>query len=454
MNRKTNTSFTSHSLLKTCVFQYWGKAIVILGWIAICAINISDSRCLKNLPGRRFLRFSGQDFDQYYAAGVAVREGLWDELYPDPSHFVKGIRPANSPYRPAMHSALQRRGATEQTKNIYPPPTAFLFWPLALFGFQTARLLFFAALVAGVIGCVNLLRKECDEFGISPTTSGILEVMAGLGPPMLESVSNGNVSVFICLSVFFAMRGIRRNHVAKTVAGFLVAGLTKGFAAVWVPALFLWKQWRTVVVGAVVGGFLLIVATLLGCGIGPWREYISDVLPVSRNYLRMISDGNLCLPSFFAWTFHWEDWTQIPPGFSRLLTTAKWAVYVLAYGLGAKAAHRNRTIGQALSLCAVTLAFQTFSTISWSHYAVNAIPFLPAAFAASRGSRLSRSAILAGYALCWFPIGNAAKYMLGIPVLGYGRLFGYLTLIVCSLAIMAFGMSRHDEFESSSRRHV
>ena len=442
--------FKCTSTIHRLVRHHWGWIPVFAVWGLISTVNLCGKPSPEFGHGDRFLVYSGQDFDQYYAAGVAVADHLCKELYPDPSYFVKGVRPASAPYRKRMHEALKKRGAWEQTKNIYPPPTALLFWPLSWWDFLTARRIFFLIEVISVFLLLWLVYRESKDLAFPPWAGNLLVAVVGSGTPIFESVANGNVSVFIAIATMLVVRGIRLSRTVQTVSGFVFAGLTKGYSAVWIPALLLWKQWRTIACGAIVGTTVLVAASFLGAGVDVWKEYLFDVLPISRNYLRMINEGNLCYPSFFSYIAGWKTWTDIPAWFSVGMKVAKWILYVLAYSLGFFASRRNLLAGQTLSLLVATMVFQTFSTICWPHYGILVVPFLPTAIVVAlkrepgvrihsmsatvsdaRSSPVRKTSLLVllfGFSLVWFPVGNTLKILLGCPVLGYGRLFGYAVL--------------------------
>lgn len=409
--------------------RHWGLFGVLAFWMLLLAINL-----LNLFPGVQFrgIRYHGPDFGQYYAAGVAASEGLWDEFYPDPEHYRIGMRPATAPYRPKMAAELERRGADTGTKNIYPPPTAILFAPLANWNYAIAQRRFLAFLGVCVICFLVLLYRECMDVGLSNRVTNFIVFFGGTGLPLTESVMFGNVTVLLGLSALLTLRGIRNGKTAATVIGFVVAGLTKGFSAAWTPALFIWKRWRIIVVGAFVAVLLLVLPFLLGGGTEVYREYISDVLPISRGNLYRIGDSNLGVPSFFAWMFHWN---QVPRVVSRLFAFSQLAIIGLGYGFAWRASRRLENVipAQCLALLVATITFQIFSTVCWPHYSVNILPFIPAAIAMAAKRLRSLVVLVVGFALTWFPVGNALKHLLGIYVFGFGRFFGYVILLAWSV---------------------
>lgn len=408
----------------------WSFFAVSAFWLFVLAVNWFG---LFPQVGFRGIRYGGFDFGQYYAAGVAAATGLWSECYPDPSRYEQGKRPATAPYRPGMASELARRGADIRTKNIYPPPTAVLFAPLARWNYADSERRFIGFLVVCGAVFLFLLFKECLDVGLSVRTANWLVFLAGTGFPFAESVMFGNVTVLLGLSGLLALRGIRHAKTVPTVAGFAVAGLTKGFSAAWVPALFLWRRWKILAVGAVVGALLFCAPLLMGSGTDVYGEYVQCVLPASRGNLYRIGDSNLGFPSFFAWLF---GWSRIPGSVARLFTVLQAVVCASAYWFAFRASRRlaDATVrSQGLALLAVTIAFQVFSTVCWPHYAVNILPFVPVAVAAASRDKRPLAVFLVGVALVWFPVGNALKHLSGVYVFGFGRFFGYVILLAWAL---------------------
>ena len=414
--------------MKRILFHYWGWLGALLFWCALLFINGLDL-----FPSLQFrgCRYVGVDFDQYYAAGIAAYCSLWDVMYPDPAHYTKGHRPAEAPYRESMATELQIRGASSQTKNIYPPPTALLFCPLGLWNYASAQRVFVVVLAISVICLLILLQRECQDLGIPLWAANTIVFFAATGLPVSESVMLRNITPAVGLFGILALRGIRSSHSFGTVAGFVGAGLTKGFSVAWIPALFAWKRWRTIAWGGVVAILTIILCRALGCKLGVWEEYAKDVLPISRGNLYRIGDSNLGFPSFFAWLFHWNS---VPRPVSRVFTMTQLLCFGTAYGLSLKASRcrANVCFAQGIALFCSTLVFQTFSTVCWPHYSVNILPFLPVAIAAAGNRKASLLVLLVGFSMTWFPIGNAFKYLFHVPILGFGRFFGYVILIAWS----------------------
>ena len=416
--------------MKNDLLRHWGLCGVLIFWLVLLAINVLDL-----FPGVRFrgIRYHGPDFDQYYTAGVVAQERLWHGLYPP--DMGTASTPHGATLHPDVAAELARRQATSRVNNVAPPPLAVFAIPLAMLPFHMAYKAFAAVQFLATLWFLLLFRKECDEFRLPPNLANALVLVVGTGLPVCESLMLANSTTFVALATILALRSVRHSQTASSVFAFALAGLLKGFSAVWVPALVIWKRWRTILWGAVCGTIILTMPHLLGAGLDVWQRFFSDVLHTANGTPYWIGDQNLGLPSFFAWLY---PNCPMPRPLSVVLAVGQPILLVAAYTLGWRASRFGETLAMGLSLFLATLSFQLFSPHCWPHYAFNVVGFLPLAFSASgvrTGCRLHGIQwfyvviVALAFALSWFPIGNAAKYVCHAPILGFGRTFGYLLML-------------------------
>ncbi len=416
--------------MKKAFVRHWGLCGVLVFWLALLAVNVLDLFPRIQFRG---IRYHGPDFDQYYTAGVVAQKRLWHGLYPP--DMATAPTPHDATLHPDVAEELARRGASSRVNNVAPPPLAVFAWPLAALPFRTAYKFFAVLQFAATIWFLVLFRKECDEFLIPPLLSNILVLLVGTGLPVSESLMLANSTTFVALATILAIRSVRHHRTALSVFAFALAGLLKGFSAVWAPALLIWKRWRIVFWGAVCGMIVLAMPHFLGAGLDVWQRFFSDVLHTANGTPYWIGDQNLGLPSFFAWLFRKGT---MPRFLSMILTVGQPILLVATYTLGWRASRFSETLAMGLSLFLSTLVFQLFSPHCWPHYAFNVVGFLPLILSASgvrNGCRLngiqwfSVGIVVLAFVLSWFPIGNAAKYVLHAPILGFGRTFGYLLML-------------------------
>ena len=406
----------------------FGLALVLGPWAALAAINVFDIVPTVKFRG---VRFSGGDFGQYYMGGVVANEGIWENLYP--TDLLTAPSPDKATITPRLSAELSKRGAEKSWKFIYPPPRAVFFAPLDWMPFSVARKLHVGLLFGSVMWFLVLFRRECDDWELPSLFSNLLVLAIGTGLPVCESVMIANATPFIALASILALRALRKNHVVSSVFAFALAGLFKGVSAAWVPALFLWPKWRVVVAGTATGVILLVLPHLLGAPIDLWSHFLHEVVPGSRK-LYWIGDGNLGLPSFFAWMSEEND---LSAALREALKAAQLMILALAYTLAWRMSRRNSSRAEGIALFVATVAFQLFSPICWPHYAFNVAGFLPLAMSTAglrKGHRLAEGQwfsvgiVALAFTLTWFPIGNAAKYVFHAPILGFSRTFGYVLM--------------------------
>ena len=406
---------------------HWGFVAALAVWVALAIVNLLD---LTPSIQHRAIRHHGGDFDQYYAGAVAAKEGLWDSLYP--VDLEKADYPMAAQLAPDIAATLSARGATRNaTKFIYPPPFATILLPLAGFSFTCAMRLFAVLSFAALLWFLALFRRECDDCRIPRFWANALIFAVGTGIPACESIMMGNATPFVGLAALLVLRGLRRNQTGRTVLAFAIAGLTKGFSAPWVPALLIWRKWHTIVAGATCVLVLVAVTALLGAHFSTYETFVRTVIPASRGHLYYIGDSNLGLPSILAWCIG-----KLPESANKLFAALQIGLITVAYTLAWRVPRQFQTMAQGLALFMATLSFQICSFICWPQYVFNIIAFLPLALRASLIHDQKNRAVIArfvivatGFALAWFPIGNAAKYLFHVPLFGFGRLFGYLILL-------------------------
>lgn len=431
--------------MRNILARHWGLCGVLVFWLLLLAINVLDL-----FPSIQFrgIRYHGPDFDQYYTAGVVAQERLWHGLYPP--DMATAPTPHDATLHPDVAAELARRGASSRVNNVAPPPLAVFALPLAALPFRTAYKFFAILQFAATVCFLILFRKECDEFRIQPVLSNALVLLVGTGLPAIESLMLANSTTFVALATILAFRSVRHSRTASSVFSFAMAGLLKGFSAVWAPALLVWKRWRIVFWGSVFGVIVLAMPHVLGAGLDIWQRFFSDVLHTANGTPYWVGDQNLGLPSFFAWLFRNG---AMPRPLSVLLSAGLPILLTATYVLGWRASQSDETLAMGLSLFLATLLFQLFSPHCWPHYSFNIVGFLPLALSAAglgkdcrlaRGQWMSVGIVALAFALAWFPIGNAAKYVFHAPVLGFGRTFGYLLMLAWGFGTLIHLSFRHE----------
>lgn len=401
------------------LFSNWGILSVIGFWLCIIFANVF---CQNELPNK--LKLSKTDFAQCYMAGLSVATGLTDCLYPESQGDVLFL---SGTVKEPLHTRLLDRNWNRSTVYIYPPPFALLLTPFGFLSYPVA-FFFFSIINFLAIFIVLLLlqkhlyiffRKEKPERFISP-----LIFLMGCGLPMVHAVSASNISPLIMLAIALVVDGILKNQTAAIVFGYIFAAITKGYSVFWVPLLLIVKKWKIVLWGGVFS-ILLLIASIVVLGLENHLDFFSRIIPESI-CLYWIGDGNIGLPSLFAFLSGKSDGVPIPVPLS--LSIVQYGFLLMTYFLVFRKKHFSVSawiLGLFLSLLIVLL----FAPISWTHYILLLLPFFPTCLKLNTGRKLL-SLYCIGWSLVWFPIGNMIKYLCKLPILGYGRTLGYICLLI------------------------
>jgi hypothetical protein len=208
------------------------------------------------------------DFSAFYAAGEAHRQGLSPYL-------------THADRQPPVWDGAD---AYRHSRFLYPPLVAAFFEPLTHLGYGAAKrvwMLLSLACVAGALwACGNALRLRWDAL----TVLG-LGIWVCLFHPLLALLERGQVDAVTLLLVVLAIRPLVRDGRGGLASGFLlaIATLFKLNGVFFVPFLVWRRRWR-VLAGYVLGGLVLVAATIALDGTSALRNYLTRELPrISRH---------------------------------------------------------------------------------------------------------------------------------------------------------------------------
>lgn len=208
------------------------------------------------------------DFSAFYAAGEAHRQGVSPYLtHADP--------PA-----PIWDGA----DAYRHSRFLYPPLAAAFFEPLTHLGYAAAKRIWMLLSLASVAGalwaCGDALRLRWN----ASTVLG-LGIWVCLFHPLLALLERGQVDAVTLLLIAFAVRPLVGDQRAGTGSGLLLAMATllKLNVVFFVPFLVWRRRWR-VLAGYLLGGAILIAATIALEGTSALETYLTRELPrISRH---------------------------------------------------------------------------------------------------------------------------------------------------------------------------
>lgn len=403
-------------MFKVQLFQYWGIVVVVVFWGAVLGANLL---CREALPHK--LKYFPNDFAQYYMGAVAARYGMPDCLYPESngtSLFLTGI--VKSPLSEKLKSKEWKRS----TVFIYPPPLALLFIPFTFLQYPTASYLFTACNALAVALTFLFFYRECSRYKINQHLCNLFILFAGISMPLIYGILVANSSPMIMLAAAVVLYGIRNNWPGLTGCAFVFAAITKGLSAPWAILLILMKKWRTVFYGAFLSSAMLLVSIAV-FGVAPHLDFFHRIIPESR-YLYWIGDGNLGFPSLVAFL----TTKTVSQPMAGILDAIQIGLYLFIYFLVSCSKNKNLNTWY-LSMFLCILIMQLFSPVFWVHHFLIILPFFPFGWARSRG--LIQALYMSGWALVWFPIGNAMKYLTNSELWGFGRTLGYVLLAIWAL---------------------
>lgn len=229
-------------------------------WLVFSAAFIYLLYQLRALP-RDVLQM---DFTAFYTAGESLNAGLSPYL-----NHIAHTSPIWDGINPYIFSRFQ-----------YPPPAAMLFQPLALLPFLTAKYIWVALSMIGVLLSVALIARV---FPLRATWQWLVTgILVCVFFPLLTLVERGQIdAVTLALLSLAGFWIIKMKAREGWLAGFTIALaiLIKVYCVFLLPFLLIRRRWA-VLAGTACG----LVGLLAGSYLFPggskmWQEYVHDVLP-------------------------------------------------------------------------------------------------------------------------------------------------------------------------------
>jgi len=237
----------------------------------------------------------------------------------------------------------------------YPPPFVLLAAPFSLFGFDTGNGLWIAFLLAcWAVGTAIM--------PVRPATKAVILLVGAVGWPLIYGVRIGQVAPILYLVFAVAWRNLERPlWLGASVAVGAMLKLQPGLLAVWLLAR---RDWRALLVAAVVGASIALIAAVVG---------LSDWLGL-LTLLRSLSNAvDIPVNMAIGATLHSVG---VDLELARTIQTIN-TVVILALVVVTGVA-LPRTAGFLVAV----IATQLISPIVWSHYAL--LLLLPVAWLLDR----------------------------------------------------------------------
>ena len=352
----------------------------------------------KSIDGRT----GGGDFECMFGAGVCARHGLWDDLY---GGFSTGLPIHRPKFSQRARTKMDMLGCHPATAWLYPPPAAPLFIPATAFRFPVALRLSFLVNGVALLVLLSLVREEFQRADMANVWTGVLTVVLGVNVPVGFNFYEQNLSVYAAVAALLVLRGLRGRGTAASAASIVFLGVTKGLSAVWVPFLLAWRRWRLLSGCVLLSAVLLAVTAILGCPWSTYREFLTGIVPASRDVSRFSLIVNESLLRALD--------LSISPSTIWMRAAALLPIPVVA-ALLVRSWRLHRTPGvsadvladdEALCLAVSFLVFQAASGCCWKFYRVHVIAFIPLYIRLVVATRRRVDAIAFGLAmaLLWIP---------------------------------------------------
>lgn len=315
------------------------------------------------------------DFDPLYSVSIAAKANLWDAIYPP------DMKTAESPIRatpdPRLKVLLEQHDAPCRTAWMYTPTAVVPLYPLSFFGYPTALGIWIALNAVALVWLAILLRFEFEHHRLPDKWANLLLAVFVTGMPVGALLTTQNLSLWFAVAILLVIRGLRNGTTTGPVFGFILQGVTKGFSAVWVPLLFIWKKWSLLAWGAAMSAVLVGLSFLLGCKWETYLFFFTDVVPAVKGADFIRGDGFPFLLKLLAGADAPPSW--LPAVCSILLVVSLGLVYVFSWRAERI---RNRVrddidLFRGLALFLSFLLFQSFSNVCWPFYRVHLLAFLP-----------------------------------------------------------------------------
>lgn len=381
--------------------RHWGAFLVLAFW---CAVGIANllGKVPPSAPASFRWRGTHTDFDALYAVAVAAKADVWDAIYsPD---IKTAANPAGVAADPRLQALLEPLHAPYRAAWMYPPPAVVPLFPLSFFGYPAALGIWMALNAAALVWLVFLLQSEFGYHHVPESWSNLLTVVFGAGMPVGAVLNTQNLSLWFAVASLLVIKGLRKPSTAGPVFGFVQQGVTKGFSAIWIPLLFIWRKWFVVAWGGIVSAFLVGFSFLLGCTVQTYARFFTDVVPAVKSATFIRGDG---FPAFLK---HLSRTDALPSWMSGTCSVLLLGLLAFVYFLSWRferlhdRSPDDMELFRELAIFLSFLLFQSFSNVCWSFYRVHLLAFLPLCTRLCMQQKRFAPLFAVSMAILWMPM--------------------------------------------------
>lgn len=356
--------------LLAAYFLLFGVCIAILNW--------------------KWVAFS-PDLSALFMASWLYHEGLYDLIYAYPDRFFGGMPPEWVPF-------LDQLGISNEQPlpYLYPPLWAWLFAPLAgNVSTQAFLNIVGTGMVVSFAATIPVAWRLSRSFGISQSTWMLIAIGAAtLSLAGYISMMHLQIQILVTFLVVFAFERQVSGHSRSAGALLALAASLKMAPALFVILFFIERDWRALasftVVGAVLGGLSLIVG-----GIDLHWAMFESMTAASSNLL--VSGATVSADIAFYTLSGLLGITEALSWSDRLfvISDGLFAITLLSKAIAIAAAFwviRSTTdleFGKrvALRLVLLSLLLNLFGPLSWVHYYLLQVMFVPLILVMMPGAR-------------------------------------------------------------------
>lgn len=271
-----------------------------------------------------YLRLPPDDFETYYGAALAVRDG--GRLYERALIWREAGYAVSAPMTPP----------TQGTAFIYPPFLAVALVPLTWLPYQVAHALWGYGLLLCLAGVAVVLARELptDPSDSAAAPRPWLQVAAlasavVLGllvfQPMRASLTSKQVDVVLLLLLALSLAAFARRHDTQAGIWFGLAVAIKPFLVL-LTLYFLWKGAYRLVVAAGLLSATLALGPFLFLGVGTFVDYVTG----TGHFAGPVTAASPISQSIYSVLL--RTFTENP--YARPLVDAPWLVLPLRVALG------------------------------------------------------------------------------------------------------------------------
>jgi hypothetical protein len=226
-------------------------------------------------------RLADKDFANYWMASTLLLSGRVQDLF-GPWHIyfdhLQGTFGSGYPWH----------------NWSYPPHFLFLIWPIGLFDYETAQLLFLTTTGAAFLLAYRAFIGE-----------GSLAAWVAAMPFMVLNfwaAQNG----YLCAALALGALALREKR--PVIAGVLLGLLTvKPQLGLLFPFLLVAERRWSVIASAIISTLLLVAASAVVFGADSWRGYVQNVLPYQNAVMRVLEGLFLAMmPSVYGALRNWN----------------------------------------------------------------------------------------------------------------------------------------------------